>query len=175
MKTEKKIPEHKITIALENLEKEDTQVQKIFDKLENRTNTFLSISLGIFSLQVTLLTNTILNIIQEYIQQENVMMILLVLFMANILLNINAILNFRRSSKISEKIYTQGVMLKELLFGNFSEEEYVKEKFFNYQNYIMENEKKINYKKGYIIKGLNSILISMILLIIILIIIFVFI
>ena len=95
--------------------------------------------------------------------------------MANILLNINAILNFRRSSKISEKIYTQGVMLKELLFGNFSEEEYVKEKFFNYQNYIMENEKKINYKKGYIIKGLNSILISMILLIIILIIIFVFI
>lgn len=172
MKTKKKIPKQKIILALQNLEKEDTQVQKIFDKLENRTNTFLSISLGIFSLQVTLLTNTILNIFQEYIQQENVMMILLVLFMTNILLNINAILNFRRSSKISEKIYGHGEKVRDFVQGKLSEKDYSYNKIDTYKEHIHINKIKINYKKRYINNGLNSIIISMMLLIIVIIILF---
>lgn len=93
-------------LALEKLETKDKQIQKIFDKIDNRTNTFLSISLGIFSLQVTLLTNTILNIHTNYILQNNIMIVILVLFISNIILNLNAIFNFRRSSKISEKVYS---------------------------------------------------------------------
>ena len=62
MKTEKRKLKHNLELALEKLEKEDQQILKQFDKLENRNNTFLSISLGIFSLQITLLTNTIINI-----------------------------------------------------------------------------------------------------------------
>lgn len=152
-------------LTIEKLEKEDQQVQKIFDKLENRTNTFLSISLGIFSLQVTLLTNTIFNIFHNYTIRENIITIILILFITNITLNINAILYFRRSSKISENVYSPETILNNFIYENITENKYLKEEFYNRHSHILKNKNKLTRKKEYINKGLNNIITSMILLI----------
>lgn len=48
MKIENLKQKYNLQVALQKLEKEDQQILKQFEKLDNRTNTFLSISLGDF-------------------------------------------------------------------------------------------------------------------------------
>lgn len=69
---QKHILKKNLKIAVNKLEKENSELLKRFDKLDNRTNAFLSIILGTFSLQITLLTTTIINLYEKYIVEQNI-------------------------------------------------------------------------------------------------------
>lgn len=153
---------HNLEVALQKLEKEDRQVLKQFEKLDNRTNAFFSITLGIFSLQITLLTGNIISIYEKYMLNNNYLAItLIIIFLVNILFNINGITNFRKSSKISEEIYSGRYNISDFNNNKFNENDLLKCEIIGYQDTISENEKKVKYKKKYINRGLNSIVLSM--------------
>ena len=161
MNHEKVITKKKLQLALEKLEKEDNQLLKQIEKLDNRTNTFLSISLGVFSLQITLLTSTIISIYEKYKSEQNILStILVIFFISNIFLNMYSITNFRKSSKISETIYSDRYNINEFSNNNLDEKNLLKREIVSYQGNIYENERKINYKKKYINRGLNNIVIK---------------
>ena len=73
MKKENIKLKHNLQVALKKIEKEDRQILKQFEKLDNRTNAFLSISLGVFSLQIALLTNTIISIYEKYLFEQKIL------------------------------------------------------------------------------------------------------
>ena len=96
----------------------------------------------------------------------------MIFFIANIF-NIESIVNFRRSSKISEKLNINTEKIKLFTECHVKEMNLLKEEIMLYYENIGKNETKINYKKKYINRGLNNIIISMSMLISIIIILFI--
>ena len=96
----------------------------------------------------------------------------MIFFIANIF-NIESIVNFRRSSKISEKLNINTEKIKLFTECHVKEMNLLKEEIMLYYENIGKNETKINYKKKYINRGLNNIIISMSILISIIIILFI--
>ena len=156
-----------LKIALKRLEKEDYELLKQFEQTDSRTNTFLSISLGAFSLQITLLTQTIINTYQKYIIEKHniIALIIIILFIRNIFFNTMSIQNFRKSSKISKTKYLDMITINELVNEKIERKIFIKEEITNYKEKIIDNKRKINYKEKHINKGLNNILTSVILII----------
>lgn len=166
MNHKKKKEKYKLETALKKLEKEENKIQRQFDKFDNRTNVYLSISLGLFSLQITLLTNTIINTYEKYFtEHETIMIIIFILFLINVIFNLNSIMNFRRSSKISEKNYSNKDKINDFVNNNLNENLLIKQEYFKFLKNSIENDSNIILKETYINKGLNSIIISIILIV----------
>jgi len=141
-----------LKIALKRLEKEDYELLKQFELTDSRTNTFLSISLGVFSLQITLLTQTMINTYQKYIIEKHniIALIIIILFIMNIFFNTMSIQNFRKSSKISETRYYNMKTINKIINNKFDQKAFNKQEITNYKEKIIENERKINYKEEHI-------------------------
>ena len=80
----------------------------------------------------------------------------------------NSITNFRKSSKISEEIYSNRLVINEFINNNLEENTLLKNEIISYQDNISFNERKIKYKKKYMNQGLNNIVISITLIVCIL-------
>lgn len=95
---------------IQKAEKTKTEIEKIneeyikqIDKLDNKTNTFFSISLVILSIQISLLSGTYINLFEEYLKKQQIFIILIiVLYISIIILNLKGIFNFRKSLKMSD-------------------------------------------------------------------------
>ena len=78
----------------------------------------------------------------------------------------NSISNFRKSSKISEKIYSNIYNINEFNKHNYKEIYLLKEEIIAYQDNISDYKTKIKHKTKYINRGLNNIILSMAIIII---------
>lgn len=174
MQTEEEKLKYRLHTALEKLIKEDKDVIEQFNKSDSGINTLLAVNLGIFSLEVTVLINIINSLFENNMQKEQIILIICTgfLIIAIIIININSIMNIRKSSKISENRYSNNKKLDDFIDNLINENNLIKREIIRYQKNIDDNKTKLKSKKKYINEALNNIILSIFLISIMLIILF---
>lgn len=109
----------KMHFSLEKLENERKDIHEEFNKLDNRTNAFLAVSLGIYSLEITLLVNTIKVVFEKKTVRKNIIIITVIAFItiAVIIVSLSSVINFRKSIATSENRCSNRNNLNEFIKG----------------------------------------------------------